>query len=170
MRSLTWQREAELGGRWSLLQRQKQDHAALDRMLKELLSSSWPEQDGLLRRVSRRVSRHAAAEAAVLWPALRRALTDGREITERLAQERREIDDALARLAQTAADDPRRPELVRRVVYLVGAEGRDQEDELLPRLQEVLDRRELRRLGLRWELVRRTAGRPRIHQPEGGVR
>jgi len=34
---------------------------------------------------------------------------------------------------------------------------RDEEDRLLPRLQEAVDDRTLRRLGVSWELVRRTA-------------
>ena len=55
------------------------------------------------------------------------------------------------------ATDPRRQPLIRAVVDLLREDVRDEEDTLLPRLQEALDARQLRRLGLRWEALRRTA-------------
>jgi hypothetical protein len=42
-------------------------------------------------------------------------------------------------------------------VALLDADVRDEEDELFPRLQDAVGPEELRRLGRRWELVRRIA-------------
>jgi hypothetical protein len=47
--------------------------------------------------------------------------------------------------------------VLRRLAEVLREDVRDEEDVLLPRLQAVLDARQLRRLGLLWELVRRVA-------------
>lgn len=158
MRSLADQTIDELGGRWSILTRQKLDHIKLEQMLERLPSTSGERrEEELLNRISRLVFTHAFAEEAVLWPALRRGLADGEELTTRVEREHQEITELVAALEKTARDDPRRPELVDRTVAMLRQDVRDEEDLLLPRLQEAVDTRTLRRLGVTWELVRRTA-------------
>jgi hypothetical protein len=157
MRSLSEQTVDELGGRWSVLTRQKQDHVELDEMLDALPSTEGDEHEELLNRIYRLVFSHAFAEEAVLWPALRRHLSDGEELTTRVEREHQEITELVAELERTSPDDPRRPELMERTVAMLRQDVRDEEDLLLPRLQEAVDVRTLRRLGVAWTLVRRTA-------------
>jgi hypothetical protein len=54
-------------------------------------------------------------------------------------------------------DDPERAAVVDRLVAVLREDVRDEEDVLFPRLQAAVDPRELRRLGVAWEAVRRTA-------------
>jgi hypothetical protein len=157
LRSLAAQTVEELGGRRSILHRQKQDHARLDGMLERLPDTSGDEREQLLNRICRLVFTHAFAEEAVLWPALRRSLDDGQELTARIEREHQEITEHVAALEQTAHDDPKRPQLIDRTVAMLRQDVRDEEDLLLPRLQGAVDTRTLRRLGVGWELVRRTA-------------
>lgn len=157
MRSLADQTVEELGGRRSILYRQKRDHIKLERMLERLPDTSGDAREELLNRICRLVFTHAFAEEAVLWPALRRASRDGERLTTRVEREHQEITELVARLDETTPDDPGRPELIDRTISLLRQDVRDEEDELLPRLQEAADRRTLRRLGWTWELVRRTA-------------
>lgn len=157
MRSLADQTVAELGGRWSILTLQKRDHVKLDQMLEQLPDTEGEEQEELLNRVCRLVFSHAFAEEAVLWPALRRAVEDGEELTARVEQEHQEITELVAALERSAPGDAQRPQLVDRTVAMLRQDVRDEEDVLLPRLQEAVDARTLRRLGMSWELVRRTA-------------
>lgn len=63
----------------------------------------------------------------------------------------------MAALEHTAFDDPKRPQLIERTVAMLRQDVRDEEDLLLPRLQDAVDTRTLRRLGVGWEVVRRTA-------------
>lgn len=79
MRSLAQQTVEELGGRWSILHRQKQDHVKLDWMLVRLTDSSGDDRGALLNEICRLVFTHTFAEEAVLWPALRRSLDGGEE-------------------------------------------------------------------------------------------
>jgi len=126
-------------------------------MLRQLPETSGVERDQLINRICRLVFSHAFAEEAVLWPALRRSLEAGEDLTARVEREHQEITELVAALEQTAPDDPERPQLIHRTAAMLRQDVRDEEDVLLPRLQEAVDTRTLRRLGVTWEIVRRTA-------------
>ena len=157
MRSIAHQSDEELGGSLSVLVRQKRDHQDLDTLLDELLATAGEEQQGVLNRVCRLAFAHAFAEEAVLWPAIRRALPDGEQLTLVVEQEHQEINELVVRLEEIPLDDPERGPVVTRVVDLLRQDVRDEEDELFPRLRASLDDAQLRRLGRKWSLVRRTA-------------
>ncbi len=157
MTSIAHQSEAELGGRSSVLTRQRRDHQELDRLLTRLRGTTGPEQDEVLTRVGRLVFAHAFAEEAVLWPAARAALSDGEALTLRIEQEHQEVNELWAQLERTPHGHPARAQLLERLVQVLQEDVRDEEDLLLPRLQAALDPARLRRIGLAWEVVRRTA-------------
>lgn len=157
MRSLADQSSEELGGPLSVLSRQKSDHVRLDRMLDAVATTDGEAQQELLNRICRLVFSHAFAEEAVLWPALRKALPQGEELTTRVEQEHQRITELMAELDRSRPGDPGRDELIDRSVALLRQDVRDEEDELLPRLQDAVDPGTLRRLGVTWEAVRRVA-------------
>ena len=155
--SIADQTTAQLGGAGSILARQRRDHVDLDVLLRRLRSTTGQEQDEVLNRIYRLVFSHAFAEEAVLWPAIRRLLPDGEKLTLQIEQEHQEINEHVTRLERTPATDPGRPALIDRVVDLLRQDVRDEEDELLPRLQEVASTGTLRRLGRSFDAVRRIA-------------
>ena len=157
MRSLADQTDDELGGRWSVLVRQKRDHVRLDRLLEQVQTTSGEEQEAVLHRIARLVFPHAFAEESVLWPLLRRVLPDGEELTLQVEEEHQEINELWTRLKTEPASQHGRDRIVARLVELLREDVRDEEDQLLPRLQEAVDVRTLRRMGIAWEVVRRTA-------------
>ena len=157
MRSISEQTEADLGGAWSVLVRQKRDHVKLDGLLDEVLATSGSDRDAVLRRVARLVFPHAFAEESVLWPELRRCLPEGRELTLRVEREHQEVNDLWLRLETGECPAPERQQLVERLVEVLREDVHDEEDVLLPRLQESVSVKRLRRLGIAWEAVRRTA-------------
>jgi hypothetical protein len=154
VRSLAEQTVDELGGSGSLLVRQRRDHARLDALLDEVEAGA--AQDDALNRLWRLVFPHAYAEETVVWPVIRRTLADGDALTVRVEQEHQEINALVSRIDRTPAG-VERDALVAEVVALLRRDARDEEDLLLPRLQEQLTHVQLRRLGRTWELVRRTA-------------
>jgi hypothetical protein len=156
MASIASQTTAELGGRLSILVRQREDHIRLERMLEQLDLTHGVALDELLNRISRLVFTHAFAEESVLWPALRRAVPDGEELTVKVEQEHQEITELTARLESRPPGAPP-SELLAEVVSLLRQDVRDEEDELLPSLQAAMSVQELHRLGILWEVVRRTA-------------
>ena len=156
-RSIADQTDAELGGRGSVLVRQRRDHVALDRLLTELDGTRGAAQEEVLMRIDRLVFSHAFAEEAVLWPVLRRVLPDGEELTLRVEEEHQEVNELVTALERDGLDDPRRPERLARLAQVLREDVRDEEDVLFPRLQERVDAAELRRLGRAWEITRRLA-------------
>ncbi|MGX5654187.1 hemerythrin domain-containing protein [Geodermatophilus nigrescens] len=154
-RSIADQTEAELGGPGSVLVRQRKDHVELDRLLHELDGTTGRQQEEVLTRIDRLVFSHAFAEETVLWPVVRRVLPDGDEITRRVEIEHQEVNELVAALEEGGPDSPERPARLARLVQVLREDVRDEEDVMFPRLQERLDAAELRRLGRRWEVVRR---------------
>lgn len=157
MDSIADQTVPELGGRLSVLTRQKKDHVELDRLLRQLDGADATGQGQVLLRIHRLVFPHAFAEEAVLWPVMRRVLPDGHELTLQVEQEHQEVNELVTALEDVPAGDPARAPLLERLTEVLREDVRDEEDELLPRLQAVLSPARLRGLGLAWEVVRRTA-------------
>ena len=157
MASISSQSEDQLGGTMSILVRQKRDHVRLDELLQRLEAAPASEQPAVLQQVYRLVFPHAFAEEAVLWPVIRKVLHDGDQLTLDVEREHQEINELVARLDQIPLDDPSRSELLDRIVDWLRQDVRDEEDVLLPRLQEALSATQLRRLGVAWEVFRRTS-------------
>jgi hypothetical protein len=157
MRSIADQSVDEMGGRGSVLTRQKRDHIELDRLLKRLDVVPEERQDEVLLDIYRLVFPHAFAEESVLWPVMRRVLPDGEELTLRVELEHQRINELVGRLEALPPGSPERRALLDEVVPLLQADVRDEEDLLLPRLQERLSKGKLRRLGWAWDAVRRVA-------------
>ncbi|GAB2605774.1 hypothetical protein GCM10009696_09010 [Kocuria himachalensis] len=157
MRSIADQKVDELGGRLSVLTRQRRDHVKLEDLLEDLEGTTGPAQGQVLLRIYRLVFPHAFAEESVLWPVMRRVLPDGHELTLEVEREHQEVNELVTALETLAEGDPAREPVLARLVEVLREDVRDEEDALLPRLQEKLDRTQLRGLGLAWEVVRRTA-------------
>ena len=155
--SLADQDEAQLGGPFSVLVRQKRDHVRLEELLHELEASYGEEQNRVLISLYRLVFPHAFAEESVLWPVIRRVLPDGEALTLQVEQEHQEVNELVIRLDGRDLDGGERRELLDRLVHVLREDVRDEEDALLPGLQAKLTVRQLRQLGVVWEAVRRTA-------------
>jgi hemerythrin superfamily protein len=155
VRSIAQQTVDELGGPGSVLVRQRDDHIELDHLLKELDGTTGPAQREVLTRIDRLVFSHAFAEETVLWPVLRRVLPDGDALTLQVEKEHQEVNELVSALEADGPDDPRRPARLARLVEVLREDVRDEEDVLFPRLQEAVPADELRRLGRRWDLMRR---------------
>jgi len=157
MRSVAEQSVEELGGHISVLARQKRDHVKLNRLLEQLHRATGTDQERVLQRIYRLVFPHAFAEESVLWPVMRRHLEDGQKLTLEVEREHQEVNELVTRLEGLPTDAVERGPILDRLTEVLREDVRDEEDVLFPRLQSRLDRRELRRLGLLWEVVRRTA-------------
>ena len=157
MTSLAHQSVPELGGRLSVLHRQKRDHVRLDRLLHRLAEAAPTDRPPVLRDIYRLVFPHAFAEEAVLWPVIRRLVPDGHALTLRVEQEHQAINELVTRLESIDPGSPSHELVLAQLVGLLNQDVRDEEDELLPRLQAKLSVSQLRLLGIAWEAVRRIA-------------
>jgi hemerythrin superfamily protein len=157
VRSVAVQTDEELGGRASVLVRQKRDHVRLNELIEQLQVSDGEAQQRVLLEMYRLVFPHAFAEESVLWPVMRRVLPDGEDLTLEVEREHQEVNELVTELETVEQADPRRDEILGRLVEVLREDVRDEEDVLFPRLQSVLGRRKLQLYGLAWEGVRRTA-------------
>jgi hemerythrin superfamily protein len=158
MTSLAHQDVVELGGPLSILTRQKRDHERLDALL-DRLSRSAPgaEERAVLHSIARLVFPHAFAEESVLWPQARRLLPDGEALTLEVEREHQEVNELWTSLEHLPFGSTARRDTLARLAAVLRQDVRDEEDELLPRLQYAVGAGRLRALGLAWEVVRRTA-------------
>ncbi|MGV2914926.1 hemerythrin domain-containing protein [Streptomyces alfalfae] len=148
----------ELGGEVSVLARQRRDHAEMNRLMARHQSlPDGTERECTLKQLIQLVFSHAFAEETVLWPAVRRCVTDGEELTAQVEDEHQQINDLTTDIERLRPGDPEREKKIRRVFSLIRQDIRDEEDELLPRLQNAIDTPALRRLGTAWETVRKSA-------------
>lgn len=156
-RSIADQTESELGGSRSVLVRQKRDHVELDRLLHRIDKSTGAQRQDLINSLGRLVFCHAFAEESVLWPIVRAELADGEPLTLQIEREHQEINELFTELEQLDSDAPGHRELFDRIAAVLRDDVRDEEDVLLPKLQDKLSQKKLRQIGMQWEVVRRTA-------------
>lgn len=157
MQSLADQTLAQMGGRSSVLARQRRDHIELARLLERLTKLQPKAQQRVLLRIYRLVFPHAFAEESVLWPLIRRLLPDGEQLTLKVELEHQAINELATRLDGLNPRSAERQQVLDRIITLLRQDVRDEEDQLLPRLQSKLSRPQLHLLGVAWEAVRRTA-------------
>jgi hemerythrin superfamily protein len=156
-RSIADQTVSELGGSRSVLVRQKRDHIELDRLLKAIDKADGQERQELINSLCKLVFPHAFAEESVLWPVVRAELSDGEELTLQIEREHQEINELFTELEKIDPDSPEHRTLFDRIAEVLREDVRDEEDVLLPKLQDKISAEQLKRLGVQWEIVRRTA-------------
>ncbi|WP_353612074.1 hemerythrin domain-containing protein [Mycobacterium sp. GA-1199] len=157
MQSLAEQTVAQLGGPHSVLARQKRDHIELDRLIESADTATGNDRAEYLTRLCRLVFPHAFAEESVLWPAIRRWVPEGEQLTLEIEREHQEINELFAELEKLDVDSPEHRQLWHRIVALLREDVRDEEDRLLPMLQQRMSPRALVALGWVWEATRRTS-------------
>jgi hemerythrin superfamily protein len=154
--SISQQDVDALGGPGSILVRQRREHVRLHELIGRVRATQGAEQDEVLTQLCRLVFPHAFAEEAVLFPAARKVLgATGEAETLDIEHEHQEINEVWAAVERSRRGDPGREELIEQAITLLDHDVREEEDELLPRMRAALDDRQLRRLGVSWEVVRR---------------
>ena len=156
-RSIADQTESQLGGSRSVLVRQKRDHIELDRLLHAIDASTGAQRQDLINSLCTLVFPHAFDEESVLWPVVRAELPDGEALTLQIEREHQEINELFTELEQIDPDAPEHRELFNRIAAVLREDVRDEEDVLLPKLQDKVSPKQLRQIGIQWEIVRRTA-------------
>lgn len=110
----------QLGGPTSVLARQRRDHAEMDRLMdRHQTLADGEDRERVLQETVQPVFSHVFAEETVLWPAVRRSVQDGHELTLRVEEEHQQINDLVADIERLSPGSPEREEKVRQVLLLV---------------------------------------------------
>ncbi len=159
LRSVADQTDEQRGGAGSILSRQSRDHSALHELMLAYERADGPEERArAVAALGERALRHAFAEETVLFPAYRRHLPEeGDRLTALVEGEHQEVNELLRDLQDADPDAPGYDARVRRLFALITDDARNEEDALLPRLQQVAPEEELREIGAAWEAARTSA-------------
>ena len=126
-----------------------EDHRAVEQVFQELESGSGsPEhRRDLTDHVIAELVRHSVAEEHYLYPATRKALSDGDQIADHELSEHTEAERIMKELDGLDPNDARFNELLGELINAVRHHVKDEEEDLFPRLREACSETELTELG-----------------------
>jgi hemerythrin superfamily protein len=125
------------------------DHRVVELILAELQLGEGTAQHrrDLADHMTTELVRHSVAEEMYMYPAARETLADGDTVADREIAEHAGVERLLKQLEGVDAKDPRFDDLVARVIADVRHHVRDEEEQLLPRLQAACSSERLEDLG-----------------------
>ncbi|MCW2560149.1 MAG: hemerythrin [Mycobacterium sp.] len=128
-----------------------EDHREVDEYFNQIEDNSDPHLRGaLVERVITELVRHSVGEEQYVYPAARKMLPNGEELTEHEIEEHAEAEEVMRKLEGTDADDPAFDGLVQQLIKEVRHHIEDEEKDLLPQLAEACDSAELDELGAKF--------------------
>ncbi len=127
-----------------------EQHDQIDQLIAQLTDGQISDERKALifRTLADTIAAHAAAEETIFYPAVREKDTD--EIVRESLQDHAAIKRELADLVLSELDDPRFSARLQILQAQIEHHARDQEEGLLfPKVRELMDEAELKRLGVR---------------------
>jgi len=125
------------------------DHREVELILAELqLGEGTPQhRRDLADQLTTELVRHSVAEEMYVYPAARKALADGNDVADQKIAEHAEVERLLKDFEGVDATDPQFDDLIGRVIAEVRHHVQEEEQQLLPRLQDACSTAELLELG-----------------------
>ncbi|WP_449063957.1 hemerythrin domain-containing protein [Planomonospora algeriensis] len=136
------------------------DHREVEQMfteLERLSPSDMERRRQLTEKVIIELVRHAVAEEAYLYPAVRRAVPGGDQLADRELAEHAEAEKTMKRLEQTDVADPGHAALLKQLMMEIRTHIREEEDELFPQLRAHSDVSQLAELGRKVQAIKKIA-------------
>src|SRR5207248_2563864 len=109
----------------------------------------------IVGRLTKELSIHAAIEEQLLYPALRRASSDG--MVDEALSEHQEVKEVLAKLEKMRPESQGYDDRVRQLMQDVMHHAKEEEREMLPKLRKALKKKELDQLGEQMRMAKKAA-------------
>ncbi|HLZ36401.1 MAG TPA: hemerythrin domain-containing protein [Mycobacteriales bacterium] len=122
------------------------DHRAVENLFATLKEKTG-DRAQLLEQLRAELIAHAKAEEAVLYPFIKKALPDERAQVDEGSKEHHEVESMVEKLSAFSADDKAVDALLDELAAAVGHHVEDEENEVLPGLEQAVDEDALRALG-----------------------
>src|SRR5512144_277636 len=134
------------------------DHRAVENLFATLKEKTG-DRAQLLEQLRAELIAHAKAEEAVLYPFIKKALPDERAQVDEGSKEHHEVESMVEKLSAFSADDKAVDALLDELAAAVGHHVEDEENEVLPGLEQAVDEHARRGLGERIQGVQGRARR-----------
>ena len=121
------------------------DHREVDQLFAQI-ESGQGDKDETVRKIVKELSGHAAIEEQILYPAMRRALSDGDAKVEEAIQEHQEMKEALADI-ESLGSSPQREGKLQKLMADVRHHVQEEENELFPEMRSAVGEDELQKMG-----------------------
>ncbi len=137
----------------------KQDHRTVEQLFGQYQeAAASPERKReIVNQIIRELSVHAAIEEEILYPTVRESLPDGDELAQESLQEHHQVKQVLSDLDAMAPDDPELDQRLGRVMEDFQHHVEEEEGEMFPKLQQVLDEESLADVGRELEEAKKRA-------------
>jgi hemerythrin superfamily protein len=124
------------------------DHREVERLFVEYAAAvTAEEKDRLIDELRLELAPHAGAEEILVYPALRRAVSDGKDQADEAIDEHQAIKRLLSEVEKMSATDPDRDQRVRELQMAVEHHVAEEEGTLLPSLRASMDEQKLAKMG-----------------------
>jgi hemerythrin superfamily protein len=140
----------------------KKDHQTVEALFRryEKLGPRAYRQAGHIRdRVCQELTTHAAVEEQVLYPEARRVRGKAEDMVEQAEDEHGQAKKAIAKLQRLSPKSVKFPGAMGRLMGGVRHHVKEEESELLPKLEKAMSKAELEKLGKRLASAKREAQR-----------
>lgn len=124
-----------------------EDHREAETLFTRILNGMGAERRDAVAEVITELSRHAAVEEQLLYPAARKALPDGDQLADRAIDEHQEAKEILADLEKLDASGPEAGELLQRLMASVREHVQEEEQDLFPKLRASMTPDQLQQMG-----------------------
>ena len=144
------------------------DHSEIKEYFRQLEAATDPKaRRDIADELTAEVVRHSVAEEMYLYPAAKRALPDGEQLSEHEIAEHAEAEVLMNRIDGLDATDPEFGPAVARLTEAIRHHVADEERDLFPRLRQALPPDELVQLGRKVEAAKKIAPtRPHPSAPD----
>ena len=137
----------------------KRDHRTVEQLFGQYqeATTSPERKKEVVNQITRELSVHAAIEEEILYPTVREALPDGDELAEESLREHQQAKQVLSDLDGMSGDDPEFDQRVGRLMEDFQHHVAEEEGEMFPKLQQVLDEGSLADVGRELEEAKKRA-------------
>ncbi len=135
------------------------DHRAVEGAFQEYEdeSLSYPQRRDLIDHVVAELVRHSVAEEQYLYPAAREVLPEGDELADHEIREHAEAEKVMKRIERLDPEKPDFDHAARQLIADIRHHVSDEENDLLPRLQQACTANQLQDLGNKILMAKKSA-------------
>lgn len=137
----------------------EEDHREVEQMFEQIKATPTgePRRD-LTNKVIAELIRHSVAEEQYLYPAVRKHVPGGNELADREVKEHSQAESIMKEMEILGPDDEDKvPALFTKLVAAVTQHVHEEETELLPKLEQACERKDLVELGKKIETAKKVA-------------